>query len=298
MESPMVVGFKADGQQLVCGGFRTSRSLHIFDTNRPGKEGIAVKLGKTRRSSDGQKGHVSSLAFSSETNIIAVGTYEPGSIYLYDDRMTGEAGTVLNGVCVVGHGKAHSRKKRRFNSSEGEDQNIFAAAKIKWFQSRARGGVTQMQFSPSSDYRLFSTSRRSDAILAWDIRMMSDPSASQQIGGVASYATANDTNQRIEFDVSPCGTHLYTGGKDKCMRKYHTLNGDLESTLGPLENCVNGVSYHPIHEGILAIGTGARTFPSETAYDDETKDDECGSTVISSGCMSFYAEIKQDEGIA
>ena len=158
MESPTVVTFTPDGSRIFASGFRTDRTIHKFDTNIPGKESDILKLGKTRRSKDGQKGIVSALSFPEGNsafagiNVFAVGTYSPGSIYVYDDRLSNDspAGTVLNGgVSVVGHGRSFGRKKRRFveildqdtsSSDEKEQQDIFAAAKVSWYQARARSG--------------------------------------------------------------------------------------------------------------------------------------------------------------
>ena len=60
-----------------------------------------------------------------------MGTYSPASIYIYDDRMSNvafnPAGTIIlsSGVAVVGHGRAFSRKRRRF-----VDNSTTAAAAV------------------------------------------------------------------------------------------------------------------------------------------------------------------------
>jgi WD40 repeat protein len=101
MESPAVVSFSSDGQRVMAAGFRSDRVIHVFDTATPGRDSTCLRLGKTRRSSDGQKGHVSALTFSSNERVFCVGTYSPGSIYVYDER-TGQqpSATILNGVVV------------------------------------------------------------------------------------------------------------------------------------------------------------------------------------------------------
>jgi WD40 repeat protein len=329
MESPTVVCFSdKDGSRLVTGGFRTDRSLHVFDVDRPGRDPSSVlKLGKTRRSGDGQKGRVSALASSSNVarGILAVGTYSPGSVYLYDLRTYSAspvAEVVMTGTCVAGHGRNHGRhagRKRRLGrrqpavsaASEGdrddfddghqqddgnddEDDGMgglvnFSAAKHRWYQSRVRGGVTQLEFdgensgggcaaagssSGECNY-LFSASRRSNAVLQWDLRMLSSSSAF--CPGVGSFEVDNDTNQRVEFHLHD--RELWTGGTDGCVRIYDR-NEPLGTPARRLQkgffggDCVNGISLHeggggrgvPVREGVgtllLAVTTGSRHFPT------------------------------------
>ena len=292
MESPQVVAFQRDGQRVVAGGFRTDRCLHIFDVNRPGRESCVFKLGKTRHSSDGQKGHVSSLAFSSSSSspIMAAGTYAPGSIYLYDNRVDRETGSIVNGVCLVGHGKGHAKKKRRYDgSSNNIDKNddnsdnakddmletVFSAAKTKWFHNRTRPGVTQVRFAPNDQHTLYSTSRRSNAVLAWDVRMMTDLDWSKPLRGVLHYETKNDTNQRIGFDVSSCGRYLMVGGIDESVRLYEASTGKVVHVADGMGDVVNGVSCHgSVADGmVLAVAKGTRRFPDDDT-DDDSSDDE------------------------
>jgi WD40 repeat protein len=272
MESPTTLCFANNGQHLVTGGFRTDRMLQVFDLNRPGRDASSImKLGKTRRSKDGQKGLVSALATSDETNILAVGTYSPGSIYLYDLRAqsTEVAEIVVSGTCVVGHGKSHSRKRKHFvldvDSDDDEALLNFSAAKVKWYQSRARGGVTQLEFSTDSQY-LYSASRRSNSILQWDLRRVS---TSTFCPGVASYETDSDTNQRIEFELH--NDNLWVGGRDKCIRVYnHKNGGELVDKMECFGDVVNGVSIASVeNRTLLAVASGTRHFPSEDDWDRE-----------------------------
>lgn len=276
LESPTVVSFSPDGQKLYCGGFRTDRCLHVFETNVPGRESTISLLGKTRRSSDGQKGIVSSICHGS--SVMAVGTYAPGSIYLYDNRSMSTVGTILNGVCVVGHGRSHSKKKRRFAAmDDGED--LFSSAKIKWFQTRAQGGVTQLQFG-TDNYTLFSLSRRSDAVLAWDVRMMTGQDSSRPICGIKSYATDHDTNQRLEFDFDENG-RLVVGGRDNCVRIYDVPTGLLVDTLDGLHSAANGVS---CHGSLVTVAVGSRVFPTVEDYDKEGDEE----IVAAKGSLEMY----------
>ena len=321
MESPTVVAFSPDGATIYTGGFRTDRLLHVFDLAVPGRVSTVLRLGKTRRSSDGQKGIVSAVATKNAStttttsagnnNLLCVGTYSPGSIYLYDTRSGNlPTGTILEGMSLVGHGKGHFRRKRRFASISSEQQeqqssstdrddnnntststqSIFSQARAKWFQSRAQGGITQLQFAPNSDnsdYYLYSASRRSDAVLLWDLRMLSGNSEyqSEPLRGIRSFATQADTNQRLQFDVDRSGRRIYIGGLDARVRCYDTSTGKLEGILGEEEDgsssifdqAVNGVSLcntgadgsQQETSNRLVAATGERQFPSEHDLDQD-----------------------------
>lgn len=276
--------FSPDGQSIVAGGFRTDRFLYVFSTARPGRDALTTqRLGKTRRSSDGQKGLVSALAFHGHGSLLAVGTYSPGSIYVYDQRTDGKqqpTGTILNGLCVVGHGRSHSRRKRRFvetqqPSSTSSDKNQddqqsdwLSTAKIKWFLTRAQGGITQLEFARNHEYLLYSASRRSDAVLVWDLRMLSGHAnyQSHPIRGLASFATSSDTNQRLEFDLDNDSSKIYVGGRDKCVRIYDTASGKQMGCIEHLEDASNGVS---CHKQMLAVATGSRRFSLEESDNDD-----------------------------
>lgn len=201
-DSPLVTKFHPSGATILCGGFQSDRYLTLFDASRPGRDALCTwRLGKTKRSRDGQKGLVSALACCKDApHILAVGTYSPGSIYLDDTRVADDAvATVLHGgVAVVGHGKKLKNQKKLLSSNDDDDENFFSKAKAQWFQKRAQSGVTQLEFA---DNLLLSASRRSDAVLAWDVRVMTCGEA-YPIAGVASYPANLDTNQRLQFHVS------------------------------------------------------------------------------------------------
>lgn len=292
LESPVVATFSHNGTKLATGGFRTDRTLHVFDVGIPGRESTVLRLGKTRRSSDGQKGMASALAYSRDDKYLAVGTYAPGSIYVYDCRQERPTGTVMSNcsLCVVGHGKNHGRKKRRLESVENQNggmlgeedasENVkeegsswISTAKSKWYHTRVQGGVTQLMFSPLEHYYLFSTSRRSGSVLMWDLRMLSDnpDHDSAPVSGMASYSTINDTNQRLEFDLDGTGESLLVGGKDGKVRIYSTSTAELVGAIavgGEDTEPANGVSFSDVgSKRLLAVATGARRFPSDDDLD-------------------------------
>jgi WD40 repeat protein len=319
LEGPTVVEFSPDGSRIYGTGFKSDRTIAVFDTANPGREGRIMRLGKTRRSSDGQKGIPSAMAFAKSTggnsnngpsNVFALGTYSPGSIYIYDDRMATEcnpAGTIVlhGGLAVVGHGRAFARKKRRFDhksSSRDDDgeENLFSSARVNWFQSRARGGITQLMWAPptsNNPYVLYSASRRSNAVLSWDVRALSgqdldgdtSKSSKRSVGshticGLQSYARDGDTNQRLEFDLDTKGKRLFvgSGSSEGVVKVYDASTGKLDDELKVVcegSDAINGVSYTPNPfgnndgEGLLAIAVGSRHFYEEDLSDNEIEID-------------------------
>lgn len=342
MEGPTVVEFSPDGRKIYGTGFKTDRTIAVFDASVPGREGMVARLGKTRRSKDGQKGVPSALAFprgaggggagGGPSNVFAVGTYSPASIYIYDDRMSAHfnpAGTIVlhGGAAVVGHGRAFSRKKRRFGQidddpdgrdEETEEEDLFSSARVGWFQSRARGGVTQLTWAPpgaSNPHVLYSASRRSDAVLSWDVRALSCRDSSGGGGGsrgkrgpvcgLRSYGRDGDTNQRLEFDLDANGERLFAGSGEGAVRIYDARSGTHEGTLDVVGEgsdgagcAANGVSYFPHGDasgagrrrGLLAVAVGSRMF-DDVKLDDGGGDGAAGRVEPSPGFLQLH-ELK------
>jgi WD40 repeat protein len=304
MEAPNVLQFTPGGDRIFASGFRTDRTIHKFDVSRPGRDSDILRLGKTRRSKDGQKGIVSAIAFPDKvnsafagSNVFAVGTYSPGSIYVYDDRLPNDdpAGVIMNdGIGVVGHGKNFGRKKRRLECIEEEekegDQDLFSAAKVSWYQARIRTGVTQLTWSRGSqnDYLLYSASRRSDAVVAFDMRMLTGD-ASHPIRGVTSYARDSDTNQRLEFDFDSDGKHIFVGSQDCSIKVYDTWTGKLVDSIEGFHDAVNGLSFSNQNgRTLLAVASGARRF-SSMDDDEDVGSIPSGSLSNPPGSLSIYS---------
>lgn len=323
LEGPTVVEFSPDGSRIYGTGFKSDRTIAVFDTAIPGRECQILRLGKTRRSADGQKGIPSAIAFpkssgeNGPSNVFAVGTYSPASIYIYDDRMassSGPAGTIVlhGGLTVVGHGRAFARKKRRFVSvtndnheNEEQDENWFSSARVNWFQSQARGGITQLMWAPpasSNPYVLYSASRRSNALLSWDVRMLSVSGSNENGGrsgskqthpicGLRSFARDGNTNQRLGFDLDEYGKQIFmgTGNCDGVVKFYDVNNAafggeimlNFNEEITSSRDAVNGVSFVNIgSRRLLAVAVGSR------CYEDRPN---CENSIpMSSGLLQLY----------
>lgn len=304
LTSANVATFTPEGKRIVCGGFATDkRSLQVFDVEYPGRDGEIWRLGKSRYSSDGQKGMVSCISFSPLSNaycgygnVFAIGTYSPGSIYLYDDRLS--SGVVANcnnaiilksKTCIVGHGKRFTRKRPRdsqinilSSSSDDETKNedFLSNAKKSYFCNQSKTGLTQISWSDSNNngQLLFTSSRKSNAVLSWDVRNLCTP--------VRAYSRDGQTNQTLEFDILNSTKQekqlLFLGSQDKSIKIYDTTSATAQSTKqidtidGPFCDAVNGVSVKELYDGsfMVAVATGARRWNCDfnTAEDDDVKE--------------------------
>ncbi|XP_078437372.1 transducin/WD40 repeat-like superfamily protein isoform X2 [Wolffia australiana] len=115
------------------------------------------------------------------------------------------------------------------------------------------GGVTQVLFSKDGNY-LYTGGRKDPYILCWDIR---------NTAGVVYklYRSAESTNQRISFDIEPCGRHLGTGGQDGLVHIYDLQTGQWVSGFQAAHDTVNGFSFHPSLP-LAACTSGQRRFNS------------------------------------
>ncbi|EGF77837.1 hypothetical protein BATDEDRAFT_27116 [Batrachochytrium dendrobatidis JAM81] len=129
--APISLAFNLDGTKIFCG---FDGQLQIFNTGRPGTDCEIVPLTPNKKSRDGTKGLVSSIAFSpDQSGLYGVGTYA-GSISLYDSL-------------------THNP--------------------IQTLKPSTRSGVCQIHFTPTTATTLlFAASRQSTVIDCWDLRMM------------------------------------------------------------------------------------------------------------------------------
>jgi len=262
LSSASCVTFNPNGSLILASGFRNDRSIQVFRTELPGRDAEIWKLGKTRHSSDGQKGMVSTISFPSGPvpviNVFAVGTCSPGSIYIYDDRSpTGIVGNIIlsNSTCVA-EGKWHTREI----SSRIED-DFLHHARSSWFQRVAtRCGVKQIMWS-NDGLTLFSASRKSNAVLSWDVRKLSDPTCGIHMSGLAAYSRDGDTNQTLEFDLVG-NKFIFVASRDNSVKIYDVKSTKHIGSIESLSDVPNGVSLKQFSDGSLlaAVATGTRRF--------------------------------------
>ncbi|GMH37475.1 hypothetical protein BSKO_05348 [Bryopsis sp. KO-2023] len=113
------------------------------------------------------------------------------------------------------------------------------------------GGVTQVKFSVDGNY-LYSGARKDSQLICWDIRHTKMAVYVMERG-------TSITNQRIQFDIEPCGRHLVTGGEQGRLDVFDLTTGEKLSGDVIGEDAVNGVMFHPFAP-LMATASGERRF--------------------------------------
>ncbi|BGP38536.1 hypothetical protein JCM10449v2_002471 [Rhodotorula kratochvilovae] len=214
------MAFSPDGSSLFCG---FDNAIEIFDVSQPGAAGYRLKTTRTRSSRQGQKGIVSSLAFSgpdplSGSSCLAAGSFA-GSVGLYDP------------------------------SSQAPLIDVLTPSQ--------RGGITKLVFHPLSPHLLFAASRQSSHLDVWDLRNTSRTSSSGRL------RRNGRTNQRMGFDIDPSGTWLAAGDQDGTVSIFSAqpLPDDLEpvTSFHLSSEPLGATLFHP-YLPLLLTASGTRKF--------------------------------------
>ncbi|XP_068639454.1 uncharacterized protein [Aristolochia californica] len=122
------------------------------------------------------------------------------------------------------------------------------------------GGVTHVLFSKDGNY-LYTGGRKDPYILCWDIR-----NTVQIVYKL--YRSTEQTNQRVLFDIEPCGRHLGTGGQDGKVHIYDLQTGQWVSSFQAAFDSVNSFCFHP-HRPLAATASGHRRFVLPECCDED-----------------------------
>ncbi|KAJ3186518.1 Telomerase Cajal body protein 1 [Gaertneriomyces sp. JEL0708] len=129
--APNALTFNLFGTKIYCG---FNNLVQVFDVHRPGRDSLRIPTTPSKKSRDGQKGLVSTIAFNPDASgLYAVGSYSK-TVGLYDER--------------------NDELLQLLRIEEGS-------------------GVTQATFSVDGVY-LYTASRKSNQIECWDIRNTGD----------------------------------------------------------------------------------------------------------------------------
>ena len=180
--------FSGNGGKVL-GGRREERGVCVWDTNRPGHEcqKVGFKTQSKLTSCFATGNEYNGFIENSDGNIFAAGSYEGGnSICVYDLR----DGFNGSDCCVMSIANPHRNEKT----------------------GKMGGGVTRLKFSACGK-ALFSSARKSNSILCWDLRANIDGSMMTNI-----QRPNMRSNAKTKFDIEPCGKHLVAGGDDGILR--------------------------------------------------------------------------------
>ncbi|KAL5841758.1 hypothetical protein ACOSQ3_012361 [Xanthoceras sorbifolium] len=152
------------------------------------------------------------------------------------------------------------------------------------------GGITHVQFSKDGNY-LYTGGRKDPYILCWDVRK-----AVQIVYKL--YRSSEFTNQRILFDIEPCGRHLGTGGQDGLVHIYDLQTGQWKSGFRAAADTVNGFSFHP-YLPMAASSSGHRRFEVPDDGNAELHLTGISGDENSASVWSFsYASVENDGGVS
>jgi WD40 repeat protein len=202
--APNTVKFNLDGSRIFCG---FNNLLHIFDTSIPGRQFKSIATTPKRKSREGQRGVISTIAFNPDkSGVYACGSYS-SNIGLYDER------------------------------SEGLLHLL-----------RISGGVTQVSFSNDGQV-CYASTRKEDDIICWDIRNTGDV--------ISRFRRPGDTNQRLEFSLSPTEAWLASGDTQGDVSVFNLETNDVYKFHGH-EDSVSSVDFHPTIPLLLSCSGSRR----------------------------------------
>eukprot|EP00850_Spirogloea_muscicola_P007429 SM000037S13564 [mRNA] locus=s37:654336:658774:- [translate_table: standard] len=240
------LAFTPAGDKLYCG---YNKIIRVFDTSIPGRD--FQQHSTLTKARDGQNGILSCLAFSpADASTFAAGSYNR-TTGIYDSR-TCEALLILHGQ-VGGVTQASSDSCRKL---QGVMCN-FQQMAITYTQVDVNGFL-------SCDQELLHL--QDPYILCWDVRQSSTVIYKM-------LRAAEGTNQRIAFDIEPCGRHLATGGQHGEVRIFDLSTGEQVSSFHAAPDTVNGCSFHPWLP-LAATSSGQRQYNLTLPQDSDSEEDK------------------------
>ncbi|KAF8428031.1 hypothetical protein L210DRAFT_3564404 [Boletus edulis BED1] len=268
--APHSLAFNLTADKLYCG---FEDAIEIFDVQRP-SEGERLSTTPSKKSKDGLKGIISSLAFSYSPEYYAAGSFTPAS-------------HVADNIAL-------------FNESTFEPV-LSIGGVARW----EKGGVTQLMFNPTRPHVLYAAFRRSERLWSWDLRGdASMPLCCFSRGAVSDGSDRDNlTNQRRQFDVEGSGRWLASGTQLGKIAIYdlETESGEPDQgevggetrharpalLYGAHGDAVGAVVFHPLEPLLLSV-SGSRCFddmgpttgmPGDSDSDSESSDEGSSENV-------------------
>ena len=122
-------------------------------------------------------------------------------------------------------------------------------------EGNGQNAVTRVAWSPCGLY-LYAARRRDAAVRCWDARKNSDGCVYEM------RRVSGSTNQKIGFDVEPCGRHMVSGGTDGVLRAFDLRDGTEKAAWRACDasEAVSDFAFHP-HASWGEPGTWPRRSP-------------------------------------
>ncbi|XP_044955068.1 uncharacterized protein LOC123405458 [Hordeum vulgare subsp. vulgare] len=83
------------------------------------------------------------------------------------------------------------------------------------------------------------------------------------------YRSCDTTNERVQFDIEPCGKHLATGGQDGMVHIYDLQGGQWVKGFQAAADTVNGFSFHP-YLPLATTSSGHKRFGMQDEFEEES----------------------------
>ncbi|KAJ7438115.1 WD40-repeat-containing domain protein [Mycena galericulata] len=243
--APHSLAFNLSATRLYCG---FEDAIEVFDVARPG-EGTRLPTSPSKKSRDGLKGIISSLAFSPS--------------YDSDFYAAGSLAATTGNIAM-------------FSESDG-------AVPVLFVSGGPPAGVTQLHFNPAQPNILYAAFRRKREIYSWDLRADVDtPLKIYSSEPSLLDSPAGDTNQKRRFDIDVAGRFLAVGDQGGFVSVYDLSSNEADTatpigtprlTYSAHTDAIGSVSFHPTTPSILSV-SGSRHFHTPTDEDSESDSPE------------------------
>jgi WD40 repeat protein len=285
-QSDEVVGayaaaFSPDGATLV-GGYE--RALHAFDVARPGSARVSWLTSPTRASKSGQRGIISSVAFSpAAPAALAAGCFD-GSVAGYDARSGRAVATYTAGGDDGGGGggdvvdyrlllaqaaggaggapaaaavaaqdggsplAGHKRQREQQDEAGAATSSSVAAAASSSAAGASPAAARQQRSGPPPAVTQVAYSPDGTLLCAGYRRCDDVRVWDARKPSAPLYRLQRDaagTNQRLQFGLDGVGRHLVTGTRDGCVVVYDLLRGECARVYAGFADAVAAVALHP-----------------------------------------------------
>ena len=142
-----------------------------------------------------------------------------------------------------------------FHQDTGETLMLFEASG----EGGGQNAVTRVAWSPCGLY-LYAARRRDAAVQCWDARKDSDGCVYEM------RRVSGSTNQKIGFDIEPCGRHMVSGGTDGILRAFDLRDGTEKAAWRACDasEAVSDFAFHP-HASWGEPGDAAAPFAARGA---------------------------------
>ncbi|CAL1698567.1 unnamed protein product [Somion occarium] len=260
--APHSLAFNPLASKLYCG---FEDAIEVFDVHVPG-EGTRLRTTPSKKSRDGLKGIISTLAFSPD---ISSGLYAAGSL--------NPSSSTSSNIAI-------------FSESTGEVPVMFVGDDHQ-DGFGIRSSCTQVMFNPFRPYLLYACFRRHDTIYCWDLRGdLGSPIQTFSRSGEANVKrNVIETNQKMHFDVDLGGNWLAIGDEHGDVSMFDLSSPDADNVeevvlpprrdISPTlkyhahDDTIGSVAFHPLR-ALLLSASGSRHFESTLASTSDSSENE------------------------